>query len=97
MIDEDTEPEIPIRQLSLPPPMKAGAIALGGGVLPGALPLYVVELLLLTLFEFELLVIPLPCWFVLRLSTVALFCAMTDPEKANKTSHFILRWPRMHK
>jgi hypothetical protein len=58
--------------------MNAGAIALGGGVWePGALPLYVVLLLVVFawLFEFELFVMLLPCWFVDKLSTVAEFCA----------------------
>lgn len=78
MTAEDTEPEMPIRQLSLPPPMNDGAIALGGGVcVPGAGPLYVLTVLVVGLFEFELLVMLLPCWLVDRLSTVAEFCAST--------------------
>ena len=88
MIEDDTDPEMPIKQLSWPPPMYAGAMALGGGdagVLPGALPLYVV----LELFELEELVMLLPCWFVLRLSTVALFCAMAAIGKSNRAGHFI--------
>jgi hypothetical protein len=69
-----TLPETPIRQLSLPPPMKVGAMALGGGVLPGAGPLYVVLADCVVLFELLLFVMLLPCWFVDRLSTVAVFC-----------------------
>jgi hypothetical protein len=56
--------------------MNAGAMALGGGVwLPGAFPLYVVLVLFVFawLFELELLVILLPCWLVDKLSTVAEF------------------------
>lgn len=56
-----TAPETPIRQLSVPPPMKVGAIALAGGVLPGAGPLYVVLADCVELFELLLFVMLLPC------------------------------------
>jgi hypothetical protein len=49
MTVEETEPPYPIKQLSVPPAMKLGEIALGGGVDPGAFPLYVVLCELLTL------------------------------------------------
>ena len=53
--------------------MKVGAMALAGGWLPGAGPLYVVLEEFVWLFEFALLVMLLPCWLVERLSTVAEF------------------------
>jgi len=60
MMAVDTDPERPIKQLSVPPPMNDGAMALGGGVLlPGAFPLYVV--LVVGLLELALLVMLLPC------------------------------------
>lgn len=58
---DDTAPEMPMRQLSVPPPMKVGAMALGGGVDPGALPLYVVLELCVELFELLLFWMLLPC------------------------------------
>jgi hypothetical protein len=51
MTVEDTEPPYPIKQLSVPPAIKLGDMALGGGVDPGAFPLYVVLCVLLVLFE----------------------------------------------